>query len=136
MFITPDLEKWSCDLSTTALEGFCPRIYGALWSQSKYFEKMVTLVADEYAYELLIANDEHNEPDLDPLPFADITCPTLISHGLNDGAVPVEHARHVSEQITGAELILVEQGTHLLPAGRDFDATQERQLELTADNAD
>jgi pimeloyl-ACP methyl ester carboxylesterase len=81
-------------------------------------------------------NDEHNEPDLDPLPFSDITCPTSISHGLNDGAVPVEHARHASGQITGAELILVEQGTHLLPTSRDFDAIKERQLELTADNAD
>lgn len=53
LFFTPDLEQWSDHLSTTALEGFCPRIYGALWSQSKFFEKMVTLVADEYPYELL-----------------------------------------------------------------------------------
>jgi pimeloyl-ACP methyl ester carboxylesterase len=82
------------------------------------------------------ANDEHNEPDLDPLPFSDITCPTLVSHGLNDGAVPVEHARHASGQITGAELILVEQGTHLLPTGRDFDAINDRQLELSAEDAD
>ena len=53
LFITPDLEQYSCHLSTTGVEGFCPRIYGALWTQSKYFEKICTLVADEYPYELL-----------------------------------------------------------------------------------
>ncbi|UCG24906.1 MAG: DUF1989 domain-containing protein [Chloroflexota bacterium] len=53
LFITPDLEQYSCHLSTTGVEGFCPRIYGALWTQSKYFQKICTLVADEYPYELL-----------------------------------------------------------------------------------
>jgi|GEM_PF-2159395 len=53
LFFTPDLEQWSDHLSTTGVEGFCPRVYGALWTQSKYFEKIVTLVADEYPYELL-----------------------------------------------------------------------------------
>lgn len=80
------------------------------------------------------ANDEQNEPNLDPLPFADIACSTLISHGSNDGAVPVEHAHHAAEQIAGAELITVPQGNHLLPAGREFDAAKGRQLILTADN--
>ncbi len=53
LFITPDLEQYSCHLSTTGVEGFCPRVYGALWTQSQYFEKICTLVADEYPYELL-----------------------------------------------------------------------------------
>ena len=77
------------------------------------------------------ANDETNEPALDPLPFSHITCPTLIAHGLNDGAVPVEHAQRASEQITGAELMLVPEGHHLLPASRGFDAVMDRQLALT-----
>ena len=59
LFFTPDLQQWSCHLSTTAVEGFCPRVYGALWTQSKYFEKIVTLVADEYPYDLLDDPDNH-----------------------------------------------------------------------------
>lgn len=75
-------------------------------------------------------NDENNESALDPLPFADIACPVLISHGMNDGAVPVDHAQHASTQIAGAELMLVPAGHHLLPACRGFDPVMKRQLEL------
>ncbi|MHC5060781.1 MAG: DUF1989 domain-containing protein [Planctomycetota bacterium] len=53
LFFTPDLKQWSDHLSTTSVEGFCPRVYGALWTQSKYFEKIVTMVADEYPYDML-----------------------------------------------------------------------------------
>jgi len=77
-------------------------------------------------------NDETNESDLDPLPFADIMCPTLIAHGSNDGAVPVDHAQRACEQIAGAELIIVPDAHHLLPASRGFDVVMERQLALTA----
>ena len=59
LFFTPDLTQWSDHLSTTAIEGFCPRLYGALWTQSKYFQKIVTMVADEYPYELLKDEDNH-----------------------------------------------------------------------------
>ena len=61
LFFTPDLTQWSDHLSTTGVEGFCPRIYGALWTQSKYFEKIVTLVADEYPYEIL-KDPDNNMP--------------------------------------------------------------------------
>jgi pimeloyl-ACP methyl ester carboxylesterase len=75
-------------------------------------------------------NDEHNESDLTPLPFHLVNCPTLIAHGSNDGGVPFAHALHSNEQIAGAELMLVEGGHHLLPAGRGFEAVAQRQLTL------
>ena len=53
LFVTPDLEQYSCHLSTTAIEGFNPRLYGALWTQSKYFKKIATLVFDDFPYELV-----------------------------------------------------------------------------------
>lgn len=74
--------------------------------------------------------DEHNEPELDPLPFAKVTCSTLIAHGSNDGVVPVEHAQRAAEQIAGSELMLVEEGHHLLPACRGFEGVAKRQLAL------
>ncbi|NME67867.1 DUF1989 domain-containing protein [Flammeovirga aprica] len=57
LFFTPDLEQWSDHLSTTAVAGFSPTIYGSLWTQSKFMEKIVTLVEDEYPYELLEDRD-------------------------------------------------------------------------------
>lgn len=59
LFFTPDLEQWSDHLSTTAVAGFSPTKYGALWTQSKYMEKIVTLIADEYPYELLTDPDNN-----------------------------------------------------------------------------
>lgn len=75
-------------------------------------------------------NDESIEPDLDPLPFADITAPTLVAHGTNDGLVPSAHATHAADEIAGAELILVEEGHHALPLCRHYEPIAHRQLEL------
>lgn len=75
-------------------------------------------------------NDEANEAGLAPLPFADITSPTLIAHGTNDGIVPVEHATNAADKIAGAELILVDEGHHLLSASRNYGPVAHRQLEL------
>jgi len=76
-------------------------------------------------------NDESIEPDLDPLPFADVTAPTLVAHGTNDGLVPSAHATHAADQIAGAELILVEEGHHALPLCRHYEPVAHRQLELS-----
>ena len=53
-----------------------------------------------------------------------------------DCAVPVEHARRAAEQIDGAELMLVGEGHHLLPAGRGFDGVMELQLALSGIQTD
>ena len=75
-------------------------------------------------------NDKINEVRLEPLPFTEITAPTLIAHGANEGIVPIEHATHAADQITGAELILVEDGHHALSLSRNYGPTARRQLEL------
>lgn len=75
-------------------------------------------------------NDKANEAVLAPLPFADITAPTVIAHGANEAIVPVDHATHAADKIAGAKLILVKEGHHLLSASRNYGPVAQRQLEL------
>ena len=79
-------------------------------------------------------NDVDNEDPLAPLPIAEITCPTMITHGMNDGAVPVELAIRASESLKSAELVLIDEGHHLLPVARHFEAAMERRLEFVHSN--
>ncbi|MEE1674132.1 DUF1989 domain-containing protein [Agarivorans aestuarii] len=52
-FVTPNLEQWGDHLNTSAVNGLNQRLYSAVWSQSGFMEKMVTLVEDEFPYEKL-----------------------------------------------------------------------------------
>lgn len=76
-------------------------------------------------------NDLDNERSLAPLPFADVAAPTLVAWGANDVIVPLEHATTAAASIAGAELMLVEQGHHLLSLSRCYGSVAQRQLELT-----
>ncbi len=76
------------------------------------------------------ANDEANESQLPSLPFADIASPTLIGHGTNDRLVPAGHAKAAAEEIADAELMLIEEGLHVLPLCRNHGALAQRQIEL------
>jgi pimeloyl-ACP methyl ester carboxylesterase len=76
------------------------------------------------------ANDQVNEAGLAPIPFADVTAPTLVAQGTNDGIVPVEHATVAADQIAGAELIFVQEGHHALSLSHDYGPVAQRQLEL------
>jgi pimeloyl-ACP methyl ester carboxylesterase len=75
-------------------------------------------------------NDQANEADLTPLPFADVGAPTLIAHGANDRNIPIEHATDAADAIAGAELILVEEGHHALSLSRSYGPVAQRQVEL------
>jgi pimeloyl-ACP methyl ester carboxylesterase len=75
-------------------------------------------------------NDQANEADLAPLPFADITAPTIVAHGTSDRNIPVEHATDAANAIDGAELMLVEEGHHALSLNRAYRPVAQRQLEL------
>lgn len=75
-------------------------------------------------------NDQANERRLAPLPLEDVAAPTLIAHGANDAIVPVEHATHAADSITGADLILVDEGHHILSLSRGYGPVAQRQLEL------
>ena len=76
-------------------------------------------------------NDESNETNLDPLPFAEITAPTLIAQGTNDVFPLIDHATNAADKMPGAELMLVEEGHHGLPWCRHIGAVVQRQLELS-----
>ena len=76
-------------------------------------------------------NDESNEINLDPLPFAKITAPTLITQGTNDVFPLIDHATNAADKMPGAELMLVEEGHHGLPWCRHIGAVVQRQLELS-----
>ena len=76
-------------------------------------------------------NDESNETNLESLPFAEITAPTLIAQGTNDAFPLIDHATHAADKMHGAELILVDGGHHGLPWCRYIGAVAQRQLELS-----
>ena len=80
LFITPDLEQYSCHLSTTVMEGFNPQVYGSMWTQSGFFEKICTIVYDDYPYHLLVDDENgkkvhhmflaaHCSPDLNQIAY-------------------------------------------------------------------
>ncbi len=75
-------------------------------------------------------NDQANERRLAPLPFEAVAAPTLIAHGTNDAIVPIEHATNAADGIADAELILVEEGHHILSLSRHYGSVARRQLEL------
>lgn len=75
-------------------------------------------------------NDEANEIELGPIPFASIDAPTVIAHGTNEAIVPISHATTAAETIPGAELILVDEGHHMLSSSRNYGRVARRQLEL------
>ncbi len=75
-------------------------------------------------------NDQSNEAQLAPLPFAEVAAPTLIAHGANEGIIPLEHARTAADRIAGAELMLVEEGHHALCLSGAYDPVARRQTEL------
>ena len=75
-------------------------------------------------------NDQANERNLAPLPFGAVAAPTVIAHGTSDAIVPLEHSTNAAEMIDGAELILVEEGHHILSLSRNYELVAERQLEL------
>jgi pimeloyl-ACP methyl ester carboxylesterase len=81
-------------------------------------------------------NDQANELNLAPLPFADISAPTLIALGTNDAFIPLEHATNAAANITGAELVLIEEGHHMLSLSRRYGPAAQRQLELLTRSAE
>ena len=75
-------------------------------------------------------NDDENDANLGPLPFATIMAPTLLTHGSADGAVPVDHSKRASEELGNARLIVVDKGHHFLPVCPHFDDIANDRLEF------
>jgi len=90
-----------------------------------------TSLAPRRFRELGQRNDESNETNLAPLPFEDVTAPTLIAQGTNDAFPLIDHATHAAERMHTAELMLVDGGHHGLPWCRHIGPVTQRQLELS-----
>lgn len=58
-------------------------------------------------------NDRKQFPQLDGLDLASITSPTLLVHGTADADVPPDHSEHALGQVPAAEILRVENGTHV-----------------------
>lgn len=63
---------------------------------------------------MLAGATEHSARDL----LADIDVPTLVVGGARDGFTPPELSREIAETIPGAELLIVEDGSHTAPIER------------------
>jgi pimeloyl-ACP methyl ester carboxylesterase len=93
-------------------------------------QEQFTSIAPQENRKLGWANDQFNERDLAPLPFANVVAPTLIALGTNDAIVPVAHATTAVEKIPNADLVLVEEGHHILSLSGHYGPVARRQLEL------
>ena len=80
-------------------------------------------------------NDHQNLSCLENLPYGSISAPTLICHGRRDADVMFSHAEFAMRSIDDAELLICENGSHLLPLGDDWPALLGRQSEFLAEHA-
>jgi pimeloyl-ACP methyl ester carboxylesterase len=60
-----------------------------------------------------VRNDFRQSAAMSPLPFANITCPTLIMHGTRDALAEFSDGVRAHEHIKGAERYWIEGGDHL-----------------------
>jgi 2-hydroxy-6-oxonona-2,4-dienedioate hydrolase len=65
-------------------------------------------------------------------PLGEITAPTLVIHARDDSLVDYSRAQHTADRITGAELLTLEDGGHLL-AGH-FDEIRARIMAFLAES--
>jgi len=60
-----------------------------------------------------LKNDQKQFPKIGDLGFSSITTPTLLVHGTADSDVHPDHAENAAKKLTDAEILWVENGTHL-----------------------
>ena len=49
--------------------------------------------------------------------FGKLAVPTLVVHGSQDPAFPVDHGQYLADHIPGASLLVLEKAGHELPSG-------------------
>lgn len=79
-FVTPDLKQWSDHLNQGPIEGLNLRLFSGVWTQSMFMEKIATVVADEFPYELL------EDKDTSHMFFAAHCCHEWITLAHGEGA--------------------------------------------------
>lgn len=60
-----------------------------------------------------LENDESQFPDIKDLGLSRIHASTLLVHGTADSDVPADHSEHALAKIPGAEIVRVDNGTHI-----------------------
>jgi len=60
-----------------------------------------------------LKNDQRQFPEIGDLGFSSITTPTLLVHGTADSDVHPDHAENAAKKLADAEILWVENGTHL-----------------------
>jgi pimeloyl-ACP methyl ester carboxylesterase len=82
--------------------------------QALAYIKGITGMMDPYSQRAQgVRNDFQQGAAMSPLPFANITCPTLIVHGTRDAVVELYDGVRAHEHIKGAERHWIEGGDHL-----------------------
>jgi pimeloyl-ACP methyl ester carboxylesterase len=75
-----------------------------------------------------IWNDLHQYAHLPVYPLEQISCPTLVLHGLADGNVPFAHAEFVARSVPNVELHAIEDCGHLIWVGPGAEQAREKLL--------
>jgi pimeloyl-ACP methyl ester carboxylesterase len=82
--------------------------------QALAYVKGITAMMDPYSERAQgVSNDFRQSAAMSPLPFANITCPTLIMHGTRDALAEFSDGVRAYESIKGAERYWIEGGDHL-----------------------
>jgi len=83
-----------------------------VWSDPEKREFVLALSETVAGRKVGLENDQAQFPTLD-LHLDEIRTPTLLVHGTADTDVPPEYSEHARSEISGAEMLPVQDGTHL-----------------------
>lgn len=99
--------------------------------QTDVVMEMARVVGDYEHRKAGVVNDRARFREIDSLELERIAAPTLVVVGDVDVDVPPSHSHHAAETIPGAELLVMEKGTHLaLFAHPEARAAQARVVEF------
>jgi pimeloyl-ACP methyl ester carboxylesterase len=97
------------DLSKAQLKELTEQI----WDDDTKRDFVLTLAGTVAGRKQGLHNDHAQFPQIGDLGLGSITTPTLLVHGTVDADVPPDYSDHAAEHIAGAELLRVENGTHI-----------------------
>jgi pimeloyl-ACP methyl ester carboxylesterase len=97
------------DLSKDELK----RLTKEIWQDDTKREFVLALADTVAGRKVGLDNDHRQFPKLGDLGLATIKAPTLLVHGKVDTDVPPDHSDHAARQLPNAELLGVEDGTHI-----------------------
>ena len=94
--------------------------------QLAFFRKLVQTGTPLSLRQAGLWNDLRQFADLPVYPLDNLSCPTLVVHGLADGNVPFDHAEFVANAIPDAELLAIEDCGHFIWVGPEAERTRDK----------